>query len=584
MIQPTAFLTSTASTLTLAPVATGEVSAFDLSLAMLPDATRPSVQPLAAPGKALPSGAALAGGIGAPSLLLDFAAPATPAAFPAVGQAFNAEAARLATTAAHWEPQGDAAAIGDDALANVPDDGLARDLPEGTPENDAPAFDQATVSPVETPLPSPVLPLADARATAPAPVIPPSTATFEIRITEPAPPVPDLGPAAVQGRPVTADRPAFPETGRPAENSGPIRLPVARERPGDPPADPTSPRKRADTDTAGAFPTAQAQPPVPRAGDRVVPESDLAPSSAPVSLATPNPAAPSPVMPRSAAPPVVAERILAPLGRAVRAEAPAASPIADAAPIERGTLAAATPASIVVPPSPAERPLAADAPATTRTGGGTEPPARVADIATRIALPGSAPPRVVAGTTAPAFRLFAAAIHAARADESDRTALAATPVAQVEQPRPTLAVASADGAPLDMTDRRWPHAMMERIERLQEQASATRDAASTLIRLAPDALGTIDVGVRCDGDTVRVHFAAENAQTRALLAEAQPRLQELAEAKGLRLAQTNVGADINGGTDGQAQRQPAPQTPPRSTPASAVRDDEPTVEPTDRVA
>ena len=271
----------------------------------------------------------------------------------------------------------------------------------------------------------------------------------------------------------------------------------------------------------------------------------------------------------------LAEPLTDPVATAPTAPAPATPPLA--------ALAGAT----VAQPLASHAPAAATpsfAPDTTRSATPsdmtpTDAPAP-SNASPRVPLPMSPAPLLAAGTTAPAFRLFAAAIHAARTEESDRGTPLTASLAATEQPRAILTVAGAEGATLDMADHRWPEAMVARIERMQEQVSATRDAASTAIRLVPDALGTIDVGVRRDGDTVHVHFAAESAQTRALLADAQPRLQELAEAKGLRLAQGNVGA----GTDGQGQRQPAPQSPIRSAPPLAARDDESELTITDRVA
>jgi flagellar hook-length control protein FliK len=133
-----------------------------------------------------------------------------------------------------------------------------------------------------------------------------------------------------------------------------------------------------------------------------------------------------------------------------------------------------------------------------------------------------------------------------------------TPVAA-----PAALQAPTPAAPLDMTQARWPDAMMMRIEQIRD----VQNAADTRIRLHPDALGHIDVAVRREGEAVHVHFAAAEPATRTLLAEAQPRLQELAEAKGLKLAQSQV--DSGAGHSGE-RRQPAaqqPATPPR--PASA---------------
>ena len=121
------------------------------------------------------------------------------------------------------------------------------------------------------------------------------------------------------------------------------------------------------------------------------------------------------------------------------------------------------------------------------------------------------------------------------------------------------AAAAPVSAPLDLRQDRWPSAMVERIERLRDAV----DAVDTRIRLIPDALGSIDVAVKRDGDVVHVHFTAEQAATRALIQDAAPRLAEAAEARGLKLGQTAVGGDgaqPNG-------RQPQPQQPSAPAPA-----------------
>jgi len=156
----------------------------------------------------------------------------------------------------------------------------------------------------------------------------------------------------------------------------------------------------------------------------------------------------------------------------------------------------------------------------------------------------------LAGTTAPAAQVFAAAMRAAA--QTDRAApahdlgverapldltgasLAASGLAGA-QPM-IAAVVDSRGTPLDLSGDSWPGAMIAHIERLRDAA----DAVDTTIRVVPDALGSIDVSVRRSGDQVHVQFAAEQAATRQILHEAQPRLAELAEARGLRLAGTAV--------------------------------------------
>ena len=287
------------------------------------------------------------------------------------------------------------------------------------------------------------------------------------------------------------------------------------------------------------------------------------PSLANPSLANPslaNPSQPSPSLagsslPQAAAPPPVSPRATALLDPLQAEDAPmlrvAAAIMATIPPATAGAQVAVA--------------VAVDTVATDAS--------RWAMPATPVAL-GVIQPDIVQpqpGTVASAARVFGAAIQAAsrKREEPD------TPAAPSESaliPIGTTATheikaADAQQAPLDMRQDRWPHAMIERIEMLRDAA----DAVDTRIRLVPDALGAIDVSVKTDGDTVRVQFTAEQAATRTLLADAQPRLAELAEARGLKLAQGSLGD-----SGAHQQRSPtSPQTPNRPAPVSTVIADTP---------
>ena len=187
-----------------------------------------------------------------------------------------------------------------------------------------------------------------------------------------------------------------------------------------------------------------------------------------------------------------------------------------------------------------------------------------------LAVPMSPAVQPQPGTVASASQVFGAAIRAATKPRDDRDAAdpsMVSPTAGTPVSAPTIATAAAQQAPLDMRQERWPHAMIERIEILRDAA----DAGDTRIRLVPDALGAIDVSLKQDGDTVHVHFHAEQGATRALLQEAQPRLVELAEARGLKLGQGGLGDSAgNGQPRAQATPQAPNRTPPPSAPATIV--------------
>lgn len=161
----------------------------------------------------------------------------------------------------------------------------------------------------------------------------------------------------------------------------------------------------------------------------------------------------------------------------------------------------------------------------------------------------------------------------------------------VGAPTVPLAAAAPAGATalprtgIDLTHAAGLHRMIDQIEALRD----TADAASTRIRLIPDALGPVDVTVRrspdLGGDAVQVHFTATEAATRQLIADAQPRLAEIAEARGVRIERATVdGGNVGGqsastfsnhgqsSAQGQAQRQPTanPATVPHARATGAV--------------
>ncbi|MGJ3628886.1 flagellar hook-length control protein FliK [Sphingomonas sp. MMS24-JH45] len=126
-----------------------------------------------------------------------------------------------------------------------------------------------------------------------------------------------------------------------------------------------------------------------------------------------------------------------------------------------------------------------------------------------------------------------------------------------------------------MTQPHWPTKMIARIEALREMVpDVWVDRSETSIRLIPDALGTIDVSLKREGDTVQVQMKAEQPQTRQLLADAAPKLTELAEQRGLKLHQAGADASSGGSAfGGQAagSRRPTASRPSNSSPPAPRR-------------
>jgi flagellar hook-length control protein FliK len=169
-----------------------------------------------------------------------------------------------------------------------------------------------------------------------------------------------------------------------------------------------------------------------------------------------------------------------------------------------------------------------------------------------VPLP-AAPPAANAGIAA---QVFAAAITTAATDPApfDRVSEAAilfNGQARTEQQTTVQAMSGASQAPLDMTRDDWTGQMIERIAALRDSA----EAADTRIKLAPENLGALEVSIRRDGDRIHVHFTADNPAARQLIADAAPRLAELADARGVKLGQTSVDGGSQQGAQRDAQQQ-----------------------------
>ncbi len=294
-----------------------------------------------------------------------------------------------------------------------------------------------------------------------------------------------------------------------------------------------------------------------------------------VPLAPPEPVSlPDAAFVAAAAPPSAVEG--APVADAsLSGEARTPAPLADA--MLSTPIADAAPVAPVAADSPAVDPALADAEisqasAAPETGlrGKAETPGRDALLRAVSAHAPTVQPVIPGTTTAPtAAQVFAAAISASFDTPAGPALRPTDPVvtqvqAAGEQLRTTVqAMSGAEQPPLDLSRGDWAGKMVDRIAAMRDAA----EAADTRIRLAPENLGNVDVSIRRDGDRLHVHFTAENPAARQLLAEAAPRLAELAEARGVKLGQTSV----DGGTGGQQQGAPhQPQSNQPARPASAM--------------
>lgn len=238
------------------------------------------------------------------------------------------------------------------------------------------------------------------------------------------------------------------------------------------------------------------------------------------------------------------------------------------------------------------------APGSTTTTATTPPPADTPDAPTfgdpapvHLA-PSSISTIAVSTTPQPAGQVFAAAFATAaswreRAPlerpvsvDSDPAAptppLGFTTAVDLGSTTPVQPTGDAQRAPLDLTQDTGVQRMIDHIEVLRDHA----DSRDTRIRLVPDALGSVDVAVRQVGERIHVSFTAEHEATRALIADAQPRLTELAAERGVRIVGSSVATDANSGASsspqqGQAQAQAQSQSQPQSQNPSQSRSNAP---------
>jgi hypothetical protein len=151
--------------------------------------------------------------------------------------------------------------------------------------------------------------------------------------------------------------------------------------------------------------------------------------------------------------------------------------------------------------------------------------------------------------------------HAApEAAEAAPLPTVSTPQVALSQPAPLHPAFAASHRPVIDTGRaEWMQAMIDRIAEMPQAEGGRRDAQ---IRLVPDALGPVEVKIEQRQERLHVTLQAETPQARQLLSDAAPKLHELAEARGIRFAQTGFGS-----TDSQDRR----QTPDQQQPATPLR-------------
>lgn len=251
----------------------------------------------------------------------------------------------------------------------------------------------------------------------------------------------------------------------------------------------------------------------------------------------------------------------APPAEAARLAPAAVAPTAAGMDASRSPVAATAASRGVAPAAPESARLSVVAPADNAAVPRGEREAQAARIdaapvqrrASEPAIPQAAPQR--------AAQLFAAAMFAAdRAPDrrglsraQDDAVASLTPGMALGAPTTAHVVhapSAARDAAVDLSRHDWMGAMIDRIETLRDEAGGVRE---TRIRLMPDALGQVDVSVHRDSDgALRISITADTPQARQILADAAPRLADMAEARGLKLG----GGQADGASQQQANNTP----------------------------
>lgn len=456
--------------------------------------------------------------------------------------------------------------------------------------------------PAGKPVPAPFAALLAGAAAPQADAAEPPARTIDARALadlapgEADPPPPDPSPAAMPAPslPPRQER-AAPGRNLPATRAAP-RPPATAER-----APTERPGEAVDTDDgdtagrqAGAKPVASllpepiaiiaaapqpvsTQPPAADDGssDATAVPGPKAPPNAPAVLAHANPSPPSLATGEAVAAPLEPARpfIAAENPLATRSSPTVGIP-AGGAPPRDGTVAVpatsdphrAPAAALPVPRAADAAPVpvqAAQMAASLPASAAPTPPARtpLAAAARRVVPAGPRP----APSASPAAPAVAATDRLLRARPN--TAFAAEPAAAIDAPvaapppAPPVADVAATAAPaaIDTQHRDWRSQMLARID--QFVAADPVPGRETRITLSPDALGEVAVRLRETDRGIEVVLDAA-PEARALLAEAAPRLTELAEARGLRLSLQSPGSGNEGGD--------RPPPPPRQTPDAPI--------------
>ncbi|MDH4746374.1 flagellar hook-length control protein FliK [Sphingomonas sp. CBMAI 2297] len=238
----------------------------------------------------------------------------------------------------------------------------------------------------------------------------------------------------------------------------------------------------------------------------------------------------------------------------------AAAAVAQAEPAKAADAPGSVPPQPVLAPAPRElRRAAAEAPVVRIALDRPAPPQKVsiADVTQgRREAPAAPPPAAVPQPGVALEPARPGAPARAPGDSQPDLSTLAAPATGTQTILAASAAGASQDAALDMRHQQWTAKMMDRIETLRDAAPARE----TRLSLMPEALGKVDIAIRQDDAGIHVQFHTESQAARQLIADAQPRLAEIAEQRGIRLGSTSVESNATGTGTGTGAGPGNPQT------------------------
>jgi len=139
-------------------------------------------------------------------------------------------------------------------------------------------------------------------------------------------------------------------------------------------------------------------------------------------------------------------------------------------------------------------------------------------------------------------------------DFTPMTAISVTPTASAAvagtPPPSTLApvVQVPSSADISLFSEGWENKLAELVDRMGSTGQSAGDSL-TVVRLSPEHLGDLEIGVTMKDGEVDVSFAASVAETRVALEQALPKLRELLGQSGLELSNAGVYSSLPSGSE-----------------------------------